>query len=368
MELRLDVSKPYALALEGGGAKGGYQIGAWRALREAGVNISAVAGTSVGALNGALIAMDDYQKAYDAWNTIRFSQVIDVDDDMMHQLFYGKISVQWLKAASEQLKQTVKNRGFDVSPLYEWLRRLVDEDAIRASDRELFIVTVSLTDRKELELRAKDLAPGTLVDMLLASAYLPVFKNEPLGGKRYTDGGIADAIPMHVLVKNGYTDIIAIRLYGYGVTRRVRIPAGTDVHMVAPLEDLGGVLEFEPERSRRNMALGYYDMQRMLYGLKGTGWYFDSAWDEKRAYDYLMDQVTDYIRQKGETMTLRAVNEKLLPSLARNLDVRTGDYTDLAVALLEAGAEKAGAEHFRIYSEDEMAALVGRCPVSDILG
>ena len=59
----IDLEKEYGLVLEGGGAKGAYQIGAWRALKEAGVKIKGVAGTSVGALNGALICMDDYENA-----------------------------------------------------------------------------------------------------------------------------------------------------------------------------------------------------------------------------------------------------------------------------------------------------------------
>ena len=58
MQLQLDLTKPYAIALEGGGAKGGYEIGVWKALKEAGVRIAAVSGTSVGALNGALMVMD----------------------------------------------------------------------------------------------------------------------------------------------------------------------------------------------------------------------------------------------------------------------------------------------------------------------
>ena len=63
MELKLDINKEYGLVLEGGGAKGAYQIGAWKALKEAGIRIKGIAGTSVGALNGALIAMDDFEKA-----------------------------------------------------------------------------------------------------------------------------------------------------------------------------------------------------------------------------------------------------------------------------------------------------------------
>lgn len=53
----IDLNKEYGLVFDGGGARGAYQIGAWRALSEAGVKISAVAGTSVGALNGALVEL-----------------------------------------------------------------------------------------------------------------------------------------------------------------------------------------------------------------------------------------------------------------------------------------------------------------------
>ena len=70
MEPLLDLSKEYGLVLDGGGARGAYQIGAWKALREAGVRINAVAGTSVGALNGALICMDDPEKAEKIWQEI----------------------------------------------------------------------------------------------------------------------------------------------------------------------------------------------------------------------------------------------------------------------------------------------------------
>ena len=72
MEPLLDLSKEYGLVLDGGGARGAYQIGAWKALREAGVRINAVAGTSVGALNGALICMDDPEKAEQIWKNITF--------------------------------------------------------------------------------------------------------------------------------------------------------------------------------------------------------------------------------------------------------------------------------------------------------
>lgn len=43
-KIKLDLSREYGLVLEGGGAKGSFQIGAWRALREAGIKLKGVSG------------------------------------------------------------------------------------------------------------------------------------------------------------------------------------------------------------------------------------------------------------------------------------------------------------------------------------
>ena len=165
MKLRIDTSRSYALALEGGGAKGAYQIGAWKALREAGVKIDAVAGTSVGALNGSLIVMGDLEKAVNIWENIRYSQVMDVDDETMSRLLKGGVKLDELDSVAQQMFEVIKNRGFDVTPLRKWISQVVDEKTVRESPAELFIDTFSLSDGKLLELRAKDLPDGTLCDM-----------------------------------------------------------------------------------------------------------------------------------------------------------------------------------------------------------
>lgn len=52
-----------ALVLAGGGAKGSYQVGVWKALAELGWKPDIITGTSVGCLNGALFVLDGYE-----WN------------------------------------------------------------------------------------------------------------------------------------------------------------------------------------------------------------------------------------------------------------------------------------------------------------
>ena len=60
----------FTLILAGGGAKGAYQIGVWKALKELKIKINAVIGNSVGALNGAFIAQNDIDKAIRLWKNI----------------------------------------------------------------------------------------------------------------------------------------------------------------------------------------------------------------------------------------------------------------------------------------------------------
>ena len=347
MELKLDRNKTYGLALEGGGAKGAYQIGAWKALREAGIRFSAVSGTSVGALNGAMIVMDDLQKAEDVWNNIHFSQVMDVDDEEMRRLMNRDIPLSELKNTLRSVAEIIRNRGFDVTPLRKWVAETVDADKVCNSDTDFFIVTYSLSDRQELELRASDLSRDELCDMLLASAYLPAFRLEKLGGKYYADGGVQDVVPIHALVEDGCKDIIALRIFGFGIEKRFRIPDDVHVTTIGPTVDLGNILNFDAEQSRRNMRLGYFDAQRVLYGLYGSTYYIDRTMSE----DTARQQLLEYIGLGDHS--LRTFHEKALPQIAKALKC-DGDYYDLLIAVLEHDARALGIESERIVTDMEL--------------
>ena len=209
----IDLTKEYGLVFDGGGARGAYQIGAWKALREAGVKVCAVAGTSVGALNGAMVCMGDLELAENIWKEIRFSQVMDVDDEWMQRLFDREIN---FSEFISEMKKTLKEGGVDITPLKNLIHDIVDEKKIRESGMEFCLLTFSLTDLKELDLSIRDIPEGQLEDFLLASAYLLGFKNEKLHGKKYIDGGVINNVPLGSLIDRGYHNIIEVRIYGPG--------------------------------------------------------------------------------------------------------------------------------------------------------
>ena len=96
-----------ALVLSGGGSKGSYQIGVWKALKKLHIKFDIVTGTSVGALNGALITQKSYFRAIKLWKKINLKllfgeNAIDSTNDLKVMTMYGK---EFLKNGGMEVKK-----------------------------------------------------------------------------------------------------------------------------------------------------------------------------------------------------------------------------------------------------------------------
>ncbi|WP_418548366.1 patatin-like phospholipase family protein [Hungatella sp.] len=371
MELKLDLTREYGIVLEGGGAKGAYQIGAWKALREAGIRIKGIAGASVGSLNGALICMDDLEKAEEIWKNIEYSRVMDVSDETIKALKRKGFKALNMQEILNSGVQFIKDGGFDVTPLKNLIAEVVgDESRIRESDRELFAVTYSVSEHRELAVDVRKGEEGSVKDMLLASAYFMAFKNEKLGGKRYRDGGGLNNVPLGVLLDKGYEDIIVIRIYGWGFDSEkvTKIPEGVNVYHIAPRQDLGGILEFDKKQSRKNMTLGYYDAKRFLYGLAGRIYYIDAPGSEPYYFDKMMSELEllkIYVEEDLDQETRESLNgyrmftETLFPRMAEEFKLKEDwNYRDLYIAILEDLAKRLKINRFQIYTVDRLIGKI----------
>lgn len=354
MQLKFDTSKQYALAFAGGGARGAYEVGVWNALSQAGLHFDAVSGTSIGSMNAAFVATDELERAKRIWVNLTYSHVMEGDPALYDKLSKKDYSNLDLKKTADFIIRTIKGKGIDISPMRETLRKVIDEKAVRESLIDYYIVTCSLDDFKELEIRAKDLEDGELYDMLLASAYLPVFRNEPLRGKRYLDGGLMDVLPVHVLVENGYKNIIGVSCNAVGYKRPVEIPEDVTIWEVKPRVSIGNVLEFDPRQSAENLKIGYFDGLRLLYGLQGNKYYIDRTYSEETAYSLMITYIKEYLNATNSSASLREINEKILPKIAFRANALGKDYYDLFLAAVEIAALEAKIDIYRIYTEDEL--------------
>lgn len=357
----LDTEKEYGLVLEGGGAKGAYQIGAWKALKEAGIRIKGIAGTSVGALNGALICMGDLEKAESLWENISYSQIMSVDDKVMEDIFkQKKISRDALK----DMMDYISAGGVDITPLKELIAECVDEEKIQNSPMDLYIHTFSVDEMRDLNVDLKGIEPELIKDFLLASSYIfPIFKSEKLHGKTYIDGGAINNVPIDTLIEKEYKDILVVRIFGIGREKKVKIPEDTTIYTIAPTVSLGSILDFNPKRSKIHLKRGYFDTMRVIYGLAGKIYYID----EQEKECYYLRQLTElsqdiyvyladvYKLEVQESRAVRNLTEIILPVIAEEMKLsKEWSYKELYLSILEATAKICRIQKYKIYTLQEL--------------
>lgn len=355
------------LILEGGGSKGSYQIGAYKALKEIGIDFDGIAGTSVGALNGALIVQDEYEKAHEIWSNITPQKVINIESEIFEKIKDVDINIKNFNMIIKILSKTLNDKGLDISPLREMLTQHIDENKIRNSKKDFGIVTLSINSLKPQKLFLDDIPQNMLVDYLIASSSLPIFKLEKINGKLYLDGGFYDNLPIGLLKDKGYDELIVIRLYGIGRTKRVNTK-GMKILYINPSEYLGPTLDFNKNRSEKNIKLGYHDALKSLNKLYGNRYYFkiDEICDDfyfdliKQLNNKTIAKIADKLKIKGE-ISLRLLLEKVVPKLGELLDLgKTFSYKDLLITIYEIRMNQLEFERVKVYNFKEIFYHINR--------
>ena len=337
-----------ALVLAGGGARGSYQVGVWRALTELGWNPQIITGTSVGSLNGAMFALDLYETARDMWTSIRSQDVMELPEETRN-----------LTELHQFLRDVVRAGGMDVTPLEEIVERVLDEDALRASPIRFGLVTVEKRGLKPRELPLEEIPKGKVKDYLLASAAcFPALRAQQIDGVQFLDGGYRDNMPTALAQKMGAEELVCVDLEGVGITLPNR--TGLPTTMVRSYWELGDILHFDPDTARRNIELGYYDTLRAFGRLRGCA--YAVAKNEQTAQDAAA------FRQRFDAVQ-KAVKAKYPVTLTADLALKLANMQDAELAPLEAAAEDVGVDPTRYYTVETLAkAFLETCDRTRIEG
>jgi NTE family protein len=189
------VSGDVAFVLGGGGVLGAYEVGMLRALCEVGISPDLVIGTSVGAVNGALIAAgfspDAVTHLANLWATI------DEED-----VFGGSMFTQ--------LSTLVRSRTH-LHPNTS-LRRLLEEHlpVTRIEDLEVPFQCVAASIERAA---AHWFTDGPIVDAVLASAAVPgLLPPVEIDGEHYLDGGLVHSSPIGRAVSLGARTVYVMQV------------------------------------------------------------------------------------------------------------------------------------------------------------
>ncbi len=212
-----------ALVLQGGGALGAYQAGVYEGLHEAGIELTDLAGISIGALNAAIIAGNPperrIERLHDFWNTICQPYVGPVANPLLeHSLFQiNDLARQFLGALHAGSALMVGQKGFfhprfppaalsaaldpacvghyDTRPLKDTLESLCDFDRINDAGLRVSIGAVNVRtgnfayfDNRRTRLRPEH--------FMASGALPPAFPAIEIDGEYYWDGGLVSNTPL----------------------------------------------------------------------------------------------------------------------------------------------------------------------------
>lgn len=194
--------RPLAFVLSGGGAIGSAQVGHLLVLRELGITPDVIVGTSVGAINGAVVAADPAEGAiqlFDIWASVRREDVFPVPP--------------W------QLLSSLRRGATGVLPV-GGLVSLVTGN-LGVTDLEQLAIPLHVVATNAVSGDLVDLTRGGLVDALLASSAVPgLFPPRSLGGMTLMDGGLVANVPVeHALDLGARSAIVMDAAWPCKVTR-----------------------------------------------------------------------------------------------------------------------------------------------------
>ena len=341
-----------ALVLAGGGAKGAYQAGCIKALKELGYNFDYVTGTSIGALNGLLVVQEDYQALYRLWDQMKISDIF------AHPVNFD-FSIESMLSQTNLIKPFFKSylneKGADITPLKNILYRLYDDQKARNSKIDYGIVTVKYPSLTPLEI-TKTKMKSPLVEYALASAScFPAFPVHYIDNQGYIDGGYFDNLPISLALKKQPEQIIAIELNQE--TAHPHFLNRPNLTIIRPSYHLGKFLDFNRDILDWRIKLGYYDTLKTFNRFMGYRYTFKK---EQIDRDYLLTiyhLILNYEDQINKSIVTKKISQSSTPLtdlLIADTYLITLELNDYFIRALEITMETYHYQNDLLYNFDQV--------------
>lgn len=330
------------LVLQGGGARGAYQIGAYYALKKQHIHIDGVCGTSIGAFNGALIACGKDEELLYFWETVSIGELLDFDPEYIEKKKEQVFDLSYVKLRVKNLIGIIKSKGIKTDNLEKILEEYLDDDKLLNSKMDFGICTVRLKDLKPCYIFKEDMAKDKVKEYILASCYLPVFKmQKKVDDNYYLDGGFYDNTPINMLIDKGYKKIYVVELNPLlNINRKPK--KEIEIIKITPKRSLGGILICNNEILIENIKMGYYDALRVLKKLDGYEYCFKRR--PNFFYNFLMRKVNR--NSKRRVMSF----------------FRTKNNKEILIKCLEYVMKRENIDYYEIYKPFKMLKIIQKLP------
>ncbi len=347
------LASPWAVVLSGGGARGAYEVGALKAVKQLGLNVRGVYGTSVGALNGAFFVQNDLTTLYKMWQNLSFASVMSLSPNFSTNTSYFAFKI---------VKYALINGGFDVDPLYRLIKKFLHENEIRKSKIDFGLVTFDLSNFTPVEMYISQIPKGSLADFLMASANYPLFQRWRIGKNVYIDGGVYNNAPVNMALEKGFKKILLIDVSDIPIFLP-HIPDGTFLKIVKPSAPLGNVLDFVPQKEKLWEKMGYLDTLKVFGKFVGK-YYYIYPTSENLLISKMLSLSHDALEKVAKTIGVNvsncskdfAVYERIIPNMLKMIP--SNSFASLNLSMLEITAKFLGINRLSAYTQKSLCELI----------
>jgi NTE family protein len=202
------------LVLQGGGALGAYQVGVYQALDQAGIDLDWVVGTSIGAINAAIIAgsprAERMERLRAFWKRVEHGHVFEgllpshLSSPLRNWLAVSAGITGFFKPhasafLSPFLALSPGEAGYySVEPLKHTLADLIDFDLVQAGPTRLTVGAANVRTSEMIYFDSRAVALD-IRHVLASGALPPAFPAVEIDGHHYWDGGILSNTPVEVV-------------------------------------------------------------------------------------------------------------------------------------------------------------------------
>ena len=277
------------LVLAGGGGKGAYELGVWKALDELKLTkyITVFSGTSIGAFNSVLFAMNDMKKADELWEEVTMDKLVPISKSELIKRGIGLyIGGKNLQLAKKFLNYKLEHGAIANDGAIEVVEKYLDFNKIKENNKICYAACTKLLDFSAKYFKINDFDEETGKKIVLASASLPlIYDCTEVLGEKYIDGGIADNIPIQPVYGENCNIIIVVLLSKEAQVDRTLYP-NSKLIVISPenLDEntITGTLNLNTDAKRIRIIEGYNDTINKLEPIKELFEYISKEEEERK--------------------------------------------------------------------------------------
>ena len=259
------------LVLSGGGGKGAYELGVWKALKKLGIDkyIDVFSGASIGAINAVLFAQNNLEAAEALWEEVTIEKLIPISKfDLIKRGIGIALGGKNLNIAKKYLSQQLEEGAVSKDGAKEIINKYLNIEEVKKNNKKCYAACTGLTNFNVRYFDVSNYSEEIGKEIVIASASLPlIYEATEVMGEKYIDGGVSDNTPIQPVYGESCDIIIVVLLSKEGRVDRSLYP-NTNIIELYPrnLNEnvISGTLNLNEEAKRNRIKEGYEDTIRLM--------------------------------------------------------------------------------------------------------